>query len=146
MKKIRNISWAVFILSLLFLCGVLPFTIRNLPGVPPTMGILRTLTPGSVAPTSAPSATQPVPQPPPEGISDSTLLAVVVPMVTAVGSLITGVTTTVMSVRRDRLEARRTELELEKMRLEILKMQKETEIELAKKQRELDELKGEDKP
>jgi hypothetical protein len=61
-------------------------------------------------------------------------------IITATGSLISGVVTSVITLRRDRLDSMKAELELEKTRLEISRLQKDTEIELAKKQIELDQL------
>ena len=47
-------------------------------------------------------------------------------------------------MRRDRLDIRQKELELEKIRLEVLKMEKDTYIELERKQRTLDKLREKD--
>ena len=74
-----------------------------------------------------------------------------VPLVTAIISLIGGVVTTIGTFRKDKLEARKnelearkTELELEERRLEFEKKKLDAEIEIAKKQRELDELRKKD--
>jgi hypothetical protein len=67
-----------------------------------------------------------------------------VPLVTAIISLIGGVVTTIGTFRKDRLEARKAELELEEHRFELEKKRLDAEIEIAKKQRELDELRKND--
>ena len=67
-----------------------------------------------------------------------------VPLVTAIISLIGGVVTTIGTIRKARLETRKAELELEERRLELEKKRLDTEIEIAKKQRKLDELRKKD--
>ena len=116
MRKARNIFWIVFALSILFIFG---------------LGSLITFTTGT-----------------PEGPEASREDIVIwVPLVTAIISLIGGVVTTIGTFRKDKLEARKselearkTELELEERRLEIEKKKLDAEMEIAKKQRELDEL------
>ncbi len=120
MRKARNIFWIVFALSILFIFG---------------LGSLITFTTGT---TEGPESAR-------EDI------VIWVPLVTAIISLIGGVVTTIGTFRKDKLEARKselearkTELELEERRLEFEKKKLDAEIEIAKKQRELDELRKKD--
>ncbi len=114
MRQARNIFWIVFALSILFICGVTLL-----------LGAL-----GGVEPEG--------PEP------DRENMLVWVPLVTAIVSLIGAVVTTIGTIRKDRLETRKAELELEERKLELEKKRLDAEIEIAKKQRQLDELQKRD--
>lgn len=131
MRKARNILWIVFALSLLWVI-VSPFIIEP----PPPPEIEQCPDCPEEEPIILPS----------EGRATNTLA-----IITAITSLIGGVVTTIGTFRRDKLEgrkseleARRTELELEERRLELEKKKLDAEIEIAKKQRELEELQKKD--
>ena len=114
MRQARNIFWIVFALSILFICGV----------------TLLLRTPGGLGPEG---------QEP-----DRENILVWVPLITAIISLIGGVVTTIGTVRKDRLEMRKAELELEGRRLELEQKKLDAELEIARKQHELDELQKKD--
>ena len=133
MRKARNIFWIVFALSILFICVILG-----------PLGVFRLGTGVPISPTGIPNPiVTPYPVPTPQSQFGETIV-IWVPLITAITSLIGGVATTIGTFRKDKLEARKTELDLEERKIELEKKKLDAEIEIAKKQRELEELKRKD--
>ena len=118
MKKIRNISWLVFGLSILFILFILI----------PSFFL------GNSQPSNPPASQEPLWL---TLLSDQ--IVGLVSLVTSITSLVTGVMTQVIIMRRDRLENRQKELALKEMELKLARMEKENAIDLEERKLELEE-------